>query len=182
MAERASLFLVDMKTNQLFARLFNIPIDSDDVNDDVNEELIRFSIDEGVAGYVARSGDTINLSDAYKCQYFNPGVDQETGYSTRTLFSLPIIIRGQVLGVLQFLNKISDTEECFNKEDGEVIEHFSAYIGLALHHAKIYDKIRKNEMKTIVSVISDIVLYMKHSVFVLGFKRNIGLSQSSIQG
>ena len=41
----------------------------------------------------------------------------------------------------------------FNKEDGEIIEHFSAYIGLALHHAKIYDKIRKNEMKTIVRIL-----------------------------
>ena len=81
LAERASLFLVDMKTNQLFARLFNIPFDKDeDTHDDVNEERIRFSIDDGVAGYVARSGDTVNLKDVYKSKYFNPGVDQEVFY------------------------------------------------------------------------------------------------------
>ena len=75
----------------------------------------------------------------------------QTGYTTKTLYSVPIIIRGQVLGVLQFVNKMEDLH--FNKEDGEIIEHFSAYIGLALHHAKIYDKIRKNEMKTIVRIL-----------------------------
>ena len=43
LAERASLFLVDMKTNQLYARLFNIEMDRDlEVYNDINEELIRF--------------------------------------------------------------------------------------------------------------------------------------------
>ena len=93
LADRASLFLVDVKTNQLYARLFNIEMDRDlEVDNDINEELIRlylekesvdnskcfrFSIDEGVAGYVARTGKPINLADAYRCQYFNPGVDQD---------------------------------------------------------------------------------------------------------
>ena len=39
--------------------------------------MFRFPIDEGVAGYVARTGKSINLADAYRCQYFNPGIDQD---------------------------------------------------------------------------------------------------------
>ena len=35
----------------------------------------------------------------------------------------------------------------FTEEDGQLVEQFSAYLGLALHHAKLYDKIRKNEAK-----------------------------------
>ena len=61
------------------------------------------------------------------------------------MYSVPIIIRGHVLGVLQFLNKREN--QLFTQEDGELIENFVAYIGLALHHAKLYDKIRRSEQK-----------------------------------
>ena len=64
------------------------------------------------------------------------------------MYSVPIIIRGHVLGVLQFLNKRENL--LFNQEDGELIDNFVAYIGLALHHAKLYDKIRKVETKAMV--------------------------------
>ena len=35
----------------------------------------------------------------------------------------------------------------FMKEDEETMKQFVAYIGSALHHAKLYDKIRKSEQK-----------------------------------
>ena len=79
LADRASIFLVDTKTNQLYARLFNISYDREDDSGvtDFNEEVIRFSVGEGVAGYVAQTGRSINLTDAYRSEHFNPGVDQE---------------------------------------------------------------------------------------------------------
>ena len=72
----------------------------------------------------------------------------QTGYVTKTLFSFPIIVRGQVQGVIQFVNKIDGL--VFSQEDAELVEHFAAYIGLAVHHAKLYDKIRRNDNKTAV--------------------------------
>ena len=66
------------------------------------------------------------------------------------MYSVPIIVRGHVLGVLQFLNKGENL--LFNQEDEELIENFVAYIGLTLHHAKMYDKIRKVETKATVSI------------------------------
>ena len=77
----------------------------------------------------------------------------QTGYETKTMYSVPIIVRGHVLGVLQFLNKREN--QLFNQEDGELIENFVAYIGLALHHAKLYDKIRKVENKAAVRKIEN---------------------------
>ena len=76
----------------------------------------------------------------------------QTGYTTTTLYSVPIMVRGAVLGVLQFVNKLGGLT--FTPEDGDTIDMFACYIGLALHHAKLYDKIRKSESKTHVSVIT----------------------------
>ena len=72
----------------------------------------------------------------------------QTGYVTKTLLSFPIMVRGEVVGVLQFVNKMDGL--VFSREDAELVEHFAAYIGLAVHHAKLYDKIRRNENKTSV--------------------------------
>lgn len=35
----------------------------------------------------------------------------------------------------------------FNSEDEEAFEMFAVYCGLALHHAKLYDKIKRSEQK-----------------------------------
>ena len=60
--------------------------------------------------------------------------------------------------MLQFVNKEEgeEGEEIFSQEDGDLVELFAAYIGLALHHAKLYDKIRKNQAKSCVSLPSQI--------------------------
>jgi cAMP and cAMP-inhibited cGMP 3',5'-cyclic phosphodiesterase 10 len=57
---------------------------------------------------------------------------------------MPIFIRGFVIGVVQMVNKHSGL---FTSEDEEAFEMFAVYCGLALHHAKLYDKIRKSEQK-----------------------------------
>ena len=86
--------------------------------------------------------------------------DLQTGFRTRALYSTPLIIRGTVLAVLQFVNKEEEEEggeRIFSQEDGDLVELFAAYIGLALHHAKLYDKIRKNQAKSIVSLPSQLL-------------------------
>ena len=40
----------------------------------------------------------------------------------------------------------------FNRDDEEAFETFAVYCGLALHHAKLYDKIRRSEQKSKVAV------------------------------
>lgn len=48
------------------------------------------------------------------------------------------------MGVVEMINKRSGY---FTKEDEEAFEIFAVYCGLALHHAKLYDKIRRSEQK-----------------------------------
>ena len=78
-AERASLFLVDLRTGQLYSRLFNITREEeeDETNLASRQEDIRFPLSQGVAGCVARTGKTYNLAEANTCKYFNPAVDQQ---------------------------------------------------------------------------------------------------------
>lgn len=59
----------------------------------------------GIAGYVAETGETLNVKDAYNDPRFNKAIDEQTGYHTKTILCMPICIRGQVIGIVQMVNK-----------------------------------------------------------------------------
>ncbi|CAC5410939.1 unnamed protein product [Mytilus coruscus] len=159
-ADRASLFLLDTKTTELYARIF------DTGKEHVPQKEIRFPMDKGVAGHVASTGQVLNITDAYNDGRFNSHmistgqvlnitdayndgrfnreVDMQTGYRTKSILCMPIYIRGSIIGVVQMVNKKEGT---FTMADEESFETFAIYCGLALHHAKLYDKIRRSEQK-----------------------------------
>jgi len=160
-ADRASLFMVDARTRELYARIFDIGREENDalisLNDHQNEKrsinderaCIRFPMDKGIAGYVATTGKTLNIVDAYSDDRFNREIDLKTGYKTKTLLCMPIMIQGNVIGVVQMVNKRNGH---FNKSDEESFETFAVYCGLALHHASLYDRIRRSEQKCKVAL------------------------------
>lgn len=162
-ADRASLFLVDSKNKELYATIFDIGVEgannnnnssgtgggNDSGSSDESEKKnppreIRFPLGTGIAGQVAMTGEILNITDAYSDPRFNRTVDQLTGYKTVSILCMPIFIRGNIIGVVQMVNKRSGF---FSKEDEEAFEMFAVYCGLALHHAKLYDKIRRSEQK-----------------------------------
>lgn len=154
-ADRASLFLVDSKSKELYATIFDVGFvgsANSQENCDLGEENtiqppsreIRFPIGTGIAGQVALTGEILNIKDAYADPRFNRSVDAITGYKTESILCMPIFIRGSVIGVVQMVNKRSGY---FTTEDQEAFEMFAVYCGLALHHAKLYDKIRRSAQK-----------------------------------
>jgi cAMP and cAMP-inhibited cGMP 3',5'-cyclic phosphodiesterase 10 len=163
-ADRASLFIVDSRTKELHARIFDIGreehdnmLDSSAISDRDGQKrtssderaCIRFPMDKGIAGYVATTGKTLNITDAYSDNRFNRDIDQKTGYKTQTLLCMPIMIQGNVIGVVQMVNKKNGH---FTKSDEESFETFAVYCGLALHHASLYDRIRRSEQKCKVAL------------------------------
>ena len=69
--------------------------------------IFRFPVGTGIAGFVAETGETLNVHDVYKDPRFNASIDQQTGYNTKSILCMPICIRGQVIGVIQMINKNS---------------------------------------------------------------------------
>ena len=95
-AERSTLFLLDEAKQELWSK----------VAEGVGTKEIRIPVGVGIAGLVARTGETVNIPDAYQDTRFNPDVDRSTGYHTRTILCMPLKSpEGRILGVLQVLNK-----------------------------------------------------------------------------
>ncbi|HVB56072.1 MAG TPA: HD domain-containing phosphohydrolase [Candidatus Acidoferrales bacterium] len=82
--------------------------------------------EESMAGYTAVHGEVVALDNVYSMASnlpyrFNPHFDEETGYRTRSLLSVPMKnARGIVIGVMQLLNcKRNWTAKLLNTADVE---------------------------------------------------------------
>ena len=92
-ADRATLFLNDEKTNELFSRVA--------MGEGVGE--IRLPNTAGIAGSVFTSGETMNIPYAYADLRFNPSFDKQTGYFTRSILCVPVTNKnGKVIGCTKF--------------------------------------------------------------------------------
>ncbi|CAG2116922.1 unnamed protein product, partial [Medioppia subpectinata] len=89
-ADRTSLFLVDSNDKQLYAHIFEVNDNKANSDDPaITKKEIRFPIGTGIAGTVAKTGQALNIPDAYEDQRFNRDIDQMTGYTTKNLLAMP---------------------------------------------------------------------------------------------
>ncbi|XP_046726625.1 cAMP and cAMP-inhibited cGMP 3',5'-cyclic phosphodiesterase 10A isoform X2 [Silurus meridionalis] len=142
-ADRCALFQVDHNNKELYSDLFDIGEENEGKPVFKKTKEIRFSIEKGIAGQVARTGEVLNIPDAYADPRFNREVDLYTGYTTRNILCMPIVSRGTVIGVVQMVNKLNGS--AFTKTDENNFKMFAVFCALALHCANMYHRIRHSE-------------------------------------
>jgi adenylate cyclase len=147
-ADRATLFLNDDKTNELFSRVA--------MGASVGE--IRLPNTAGIAGAVFTTGQAINIPHAYADLRFNPAFDKRTGYFTRSILCVPIVNKnGKTIGVTQVLNKKGGP---FTGEDEKRLKVFTAQLAISLENAKLFDDIQniKNYNQGVLQSMSNGVI------------------------
>ena len=130
-ADRCTVFLFDEGKKELWSK----------VALGLSEE-IRIHSDQGIAGHVFNSGETVNIPDAYKDSRFNPEIDQKTGYKTKSMLTMPLQNRfKETIGVFQVLNKKGGS---FTKVSEEVLEAVASIATSAIENAQLYDEQKKS--------------------------------------
>lgn len=135
--ERASLFLVDDTSGEVWSR---VQIGHD--------EVIRLPRGAGVAGAVVSARCPIRLDDAWADARFHRGVDEATGYRTRTLLAVPVVDKdGGVRGVVEALNKRvperagAEGDATFSDDDERLLMALGAEIAVALERARLFEEV-----------------------------------------
>ena len=113
-ADRVSIFLLDREKCELWSVISQ------------EKRIIRLDARLGIAGSVAMTGQTINVTDAYDHPLFYKEVDLQTGYRTRTLLAVPLRnLKGEIIGVGEAINK---SEGQFTDEDAELLQTLAAHV------------------------------------------------------
>jgi serine phosphatase RsbU (regulator of sigma subunit) len=131
-AARGTIYLVDHERGELWSKV---------LRDDRLEE-IRLPLGTGLAGHVARSGETLNLKDAATDPRFYASFDRISGFRTRSMLCMPMRSRaGEVIGVFQLLNK----PRGFSAADEEFLQTFSIHVALAIENAQYHQAVVEKE-------------------------------------
>ena len=115
-ADQCSIFFHNRLTDELYTHV-GAGIEKD--------TQVRIPSDRGIAGHVFKSGDVRNVLDTSK----DPLFSDILGYETRTMLAFPLHNRrGEVIGVLELLNKKGDPGY-FTKDDEDFLHEVAAQIG-----------------------------------------------------
>ena len=127
-AERATLFLYDAATNELYSRIATRS----------EIEVIRMPADRGIAGSVARTQACLVIPDAYADPRFNREVDRRTGWRTRNILAVPMTnLNGDLVGVVEALNRRSGP---FTDDDAALMRAVADQAGVALERARLLEE------------------------------------------
>ncbi len=69
---------------------------------------LRVPSGKGIAGFVFSSGQPMAITDAGEEETFYAEVDKQTGYSTQTILATPLRFNGEIIGVLEYVNRIGE--------------------------------------------------------------------------
>ncbi|MBN2367210.1 MAG: GAF domain-containing protein [Calditrichaeota bacterium] len=128
-ADRCTVFLLDEDKNELWS-IVAMGIEKG--------KEIRFPADRGIAGHVARTGEILNIPDAYKDSRFNPDIDKKTGYKTKNMLTMPLKNRdGITIGVYQILNKFDGP---FTRADEELLSAISQITATTVENSLLYEE------------------------------------------
>ncbi|NEQ36742.1 MAG: GAF domain-containing protein [Okeania sp. SIO3I5] len=149
-ADRSTLFLLSKETNELWTKVATV--------DRKKIVEIRIPANRGIAGYVASTGQTLNIPDAYIDPRFDPSTDQKTGYQTRNILCMPVYnAKGELIGVTQLINK---NQGNFTASDEQFLLAFNAQAGIALQNSQLFENVlvEKQYQKDILQSLSDVVI------------------------
>ena len=134
-AEASTVYELDEETKELFVRI---------ARGEKKEPVknIKLSLGEGIAGSVANTCQPIVIQDVSKENAFSDKFDRKTGFKTRSMICVPLIIRDKPIGALQVLNKKSG--QAFSNEDLELLTSMSQQIAVAIDNARLYDRLQRS--------------------------------------
>ncbi|MEM6932812.1 MAG: GAF domain-containing protein, partial [Pseudomonadota bacterium] len=144
-AERGSLFLRDEQTGELYSR----------VAQGVRTREIRVLQNEGIAGAVYRSGQGEIIEDAYDDPRFNPRVDEETGFKTKSVLCMPLRnAKGRIIGVTQILNK---RDGLFTDQDMAIVDGVTTQCAITLESIQMVEHIEtvQTREREFLNVVTD---------------------------
>jgi diguanylate cyclase (GGDEF)-like protein len=128
-----SLLMVDEQRDELY---FAIAVG------DAAETLktVRMKLGEGIAGWVARHGESLIVPDVYNHPRFARRVDEMTKWKTWSIICVPLQSKHRVLGVIQLINCAM---ESFGEEEMFFLHALCDYAAIAIDNARAVEKIQE---------------------------------------
>lgn len=132
--EAGSLLMVDEHTSEL---VFEVTVGP------VAAELIGQHLPPGTGkvGEAVQNRQPIIANDVRQSQGWFDQTDKKTGFITRDLLAVPMMLHERVIGVIELINKNDGSP--FNQDDQELLATFASQAAIAVENARLYTQTDK---------------------------------------
>ena len=135
-AEAGSIFLVDESRKELICRVCQGPTDNSLLG-------IRIPLGTGIVGHVAETRQIDITMDVKHDKRHYSRIDQQTGFVTRSMVSVPLISNDEMLGVIQVINK--EHGKNFSQDDVNLLKALSNGAAIAIQNVKYAQRLLQEE-------------------------------------
>ena len=147
-ADRTSLFIYDKEKEELWSK----------IAEKSTLKEIRFSTEKGIAGYVSKTRQILNIKDVSKHALFNPEFDMQTGFHTKSMLCAPLeTTDGILVGVIQVLNKKKTTS--FGVDDEDIFRTFASLVAVLIENARLSEENLKKERLAIIGDMASTIVH-----------------------
>ncbi len=130
--ESGSVLLREWDSNQLFfAKILR--------GDAQHFSSLRIRVGQGIAGYVAETGQSLIVEDATRDPRWYSGVDRVTGFVTRSILCVPLIAEAETIGVIELLNKMDGS---FTPDDLRLLEAMATQVAPTIQNKRLQEQMR----------------------------------------
>ncbi len=156
--EAGSLVLLDEESDEL---VFRITLQGD------VEEIapFRLGMGQGIVGWVVQTGKPARVSRADDDPRFYGAVDRAIDFHTKSLLCVPLSLPGKVIGAIEVINKIDETQPDgigeFTEEDEALLSAVAAFVAMAVENARLHEAMRK---RVAAQTLHETVVTLSHHV------------------
>src|SRR5215216_2045121 len=121
-------------------------------------------VEGSAAGWVYRKGQPLIIQNVKVDRRHFKVVDHMTNHDTRSLVAVPLMVRGEAVGVLEALNKKDDAN--YTEEDLTILETLGALAAQAMQNVDLMRKVRasKVELAELERLKSDFIAITSHEL------------------
>ncbi len=150
-AQAGSLWLVDKRNKQNICHLAEGPAKKGVLG-------LRLPEGKGVVGSVIQSQEPDIILDCSKDPRFSKDVDSRTGFVTRSMICVPLVIDEETYGAIQIVNKQHGVNGQFDEEDCKLVMQLAAGASLSVKNARILEmESRVDEMNVLMAISKEVV-------------------------
>lgn len=144
-ASASSLLLLDEKEQELYFKFADGPVGQ-------KVKRLHISRQSGITGWIARNGKPLMVNDPEKNANFYRHIDDATGFKTKSIIGVPIIIGDKVIGVIEVLNKMGGAK--FTRHDMKTMIGVGATTALMLENARMNADLLDSYKSTVGALVS----------------------------
>lgn len=126
-AEAISIFMIDKEDGSAVCESCAGPVDITG---------LRIGRGKGIVGKTLETGIPQMVLDVRESQAFNNAVDEETGFTTRSILCAPLHVKEDIFGAIEVINKKTE-ERLFVEADLDILHVMATLAALSINNARM---------------------------------------------